>query len=807
MKKNSICRKIQLYKLPIKKAIDPGFDYLTFGHYDGFNTVTIENNFKALWENNQNDLNDSKMLDYQTFFLFHENKEKDDKFWEDCKESNFVFITFVHLEKGDIDVTRKSLENKYSNIICYRTLDNSDIIFVTYSDLYNDSVQMLMQIYANKNSANYKLNYIYTLFATSYNLIKNGVFNEKREILNDIMIRYMIRDISKIAEFNDTLIKSLGIQKKARIILGHDDCILVISEIHAKNLFSIYKNNAIFDMKENDLRKEAVYSTDLRISAEFDFDNLKSYKFIEGDFTNWCVKEYENLKSINTNQDLYINILAEILKGMSKLENSKLFDYTFLLLYYPIQMLIDKMINKTKDENYLSLDDVNNVFMFLDGAAEVLARSNYSSIQLFQIPVHPNKVYNAPGKLLSFYTAYLDEVSQLASKDEDIKNKYAFLVSPMLNSVTQVQIIFNGEPPQDRLLLVKTPAYTLFKPKELLFTLTHELYHFVGERDRNRELRLNYLIKAYISSIISAILSDDLFDVFSNYHMNDVNDELYHKLIDTFKDKFKEYSKQDYYLYSSQIYEFLLKTSLDFLKEYIIHEGFLCDFREKNNKAVDLYDIEFNKTEEKIYSLISQNYINFVKATNDENITTIISALIDLTRECYSDLASILLLNVSLEDYYKYLIDLFECKGDVKLENSMPLLSRIQLITDCMIKHDIWESNQIAEVKVNNIEILKNIQTLRDEIEEENTIFLNKYYVFNKTELYDFYGKYMDACFHSLMEKILKYPNDVKGIRDLYNSFDDNTFDFVDFSKRSDELITRFRNKIREELRDSYLDN
>jgi hypothetical protein len=128
-----------------------------------------------------------------------------------------------------------------------------------------------------------------------------------------------------------------------------------------------------------------------------------------------------------------------------------------------------------------------------------------------QLTHHPELrpvLYDIPVSMLEYTLAFLWQVMHLLQRgDTKKRGDTAFLLVPRLCSRIQAQELY---PAQSSILpglvLVTIPFHMLYHPEEIQLILAHEVSHFVGEKNRCRDLRLKCFIQSAAPLISKEIL-------------------------------------------------------------------------------------------------------------------------------------------------------------------------------------------------------------------------------------------------------------------------------------------------------------
>lgn len=808
-------RIMKLYKYPLQdfedNIIDPDKDIYefvenkVFGHHDGLTTASVDSTLFALYvqQGLQGTQKENEYLDYQSFVMFVKNEKEDADFWENSKNYNFLFVCFLHLPKVSFKdnkiklehfLKEKSLRNKNVHFHIYETLDNADFILCVSSNQFRHGVQFLKDMYLNC-----PIDYIYTFLSSHKERIQN--WKDEQEILHNVIIRYMINIDHKdeIEGFNNELKAYFDkhnikiSMKKPNLILGHDDISFIIPEIPAKILMNLFSHGQLLD-ENNEKYRRCVCSSDTRFGELIDNITIEKGTTIPANskhslFMYQKNKDFYAYLNVESDIDkaslnLMFHGLGEILKLMMKHEQSKGADYVYLTLYKPMKMLMEKIENHLKHKT-LTRGHVRDVLTFLEDSSFILTRSNDSSLQLFQLPISLNHLYEASGKLISFYSAYMNEIKKILNTSD---NEYAFLVSPLLKDMTEVQILFSDEIPANRLIMVKVATSDFYDSKKLLPILTHELSHFVGDKERCRGERVSLTIKVLLASLMEYIFDSQIRLMFESEHIDsiiqDLTNELYNSIKQSVQTNIQEQNNRQVYQNAVSLIMQLYEDIALLLNENTLNSIFK-KFRDKN-LVRETYDESY------IYRhryLLFENYVGnkWNNLIRENAHFYIIKKFVEMSRECYADLVMVKFLDLSIAEY----LDTFQFaiqNGNAESEEEMnvDLIVRLTVIVDYLLTH-----GHVYKRRADEKDYIKNVFTFLETKDEEIIRSENSILIFEISCNYEFLLEYLNACGKNLDVHMKTKEQKIKSIQKMYKKIDTEEFP---------NIINYFNDALRNEL-------
>jgi len=94
----------------------------------------------------------------------------------------------------------------------------------------------------------------------------------------------------------------------------------------------------------------------------------------------------------------------------------------------------------------------------------------------------------------------------------DADHMYSCLLTPGLESRPETTLINMGLSEKDRLIHFSSSQRSLYMPRHFMIILTHEIAHYVGDKIRNRRLRLKNIIKTLAYFLAEKIVPEKLLE-------------------------------------------------------------------------------------------------------------------------------------------------------------------------------------------------------------------------------------------------------------------------------------------------------
>lgn len=777
------------------KRINKDGHFFSLGNFDdiSINELKIENKagdltpiIEKYYKNKIKCNIENKDILNQTFIIFKKLKEtQENQYKQFCENNkwNFQFITFVYAKNSLNEYTtfeeeyKKYLELEDDNTIIFDTLDNSSFISIIKTKTYQEGLEKILKL-----SFKYSDNYCFSIVTL------NNKYNECDEERINLKINLTIKNYREMMlSINDIFSENDGIGYN----LGNTD-IYFLKNITVKQMYDLFKGIVC---KSNELN-QIIFSIQTNITKNMelidliteDYDNPDNYYENKQTILKNFFEKLESLSSVNSivwNEYLYH--LYSLIMNLKQINTYNYCDLAYITILPSLKILMKKL-DEIINDNIITANLLVDYYRYLNDVRDVVklvANSSYHTHHDSMSCIDSNEIC---GKLVAFYNIFTYNIVQIFSRENNVKDKFAygFLVVPQLYERIEVHVLNDTKDPEDRLLLVKVPIYQLYNISMVLITLAHECGHFIGDKLRNRESRLetiNNVICNYCAEI-----------VFPN-----CNDKAYQKVKNLFlviiKNKVKDLEKKGDVEYLSayedkirnELINYLIENEKKIFKELINgYEKYVYKMYNDNDPSlkeknyVELINLKKDFTNE-----ISNNY---VKLYSDSNYTlkVLTGVFFSILRECFADLFAINLLDLSCNDYYNTFV-----KANFGIENDS-FERQITVRFALMVKVKGWKLDDTTKFyqKVKKIiDIMDKETSKREEIEIDFDILrpFNYEFVWHKTMLY------LNKCNDAFGQL-----NNIDEFKNIYHSINEKNTDISRIMNIVNWLIKDFRiNKIK----------
>ncbi len=517
-----------------KSFIENAEKWIVFGHFDTMHIYkpTEKDLLSAIRDNNKLIIGNQENKSYYSA-LYMISEEDDGFFWDDV--SPFLAVIRVHFSSHtNFSDTIKNLSNSMKKISSnkyiyniYNTLELSDAIIVVKSETLSEILNVAYEIK--------KFDFvgeIYTYASVRMEYISRPELIKEDEI-DLVSLRFSVSKSKNVKYISDLAESIFGAD--CYLTNGLDDMLLISDKVHVNKILHFY-HELFFTGKKTDANAT---SSITRIGLSFKklndanpiigkpSEKSKLEKICERLFeTNNEIQEIINLKQ---EKGLLLELpwnetLCEIVKLLLRMSKTPVLDeFVYLILPAMNAFLMDLQLYLNNLEQ-LSNHDIQMqekcIYEFIQSMADLSEQVTRTEGQLSHNPELRPILYDIPIAVLEYTLATVNTCSQILSI-EDVNEKINFLLVPQICERVEAVEIFRADETTVGLLKINIPVELLYDPKKLISNLIHEISHFIGERHRYREERIeNY---ANASSILFNKL---IFNTYNKMSISTVAKEL-----------------------------------------------------------------------------------------------------------------------------------------------------------------------------------------------------------------------------------------------------------------------------------------
>lgn len=669
--------------------------FSSFGYYDGFKVECVGNCDKetfieTLYNKSHKPiekLNGKYGIQIVGMFRTAYPKIKKETF-DIYKKSLFAAVGFVQINemydiKADPGLSRliKKLEKIDRNILVFGTFDNADLIIL----IKGYCLQQINDIIDHIDSLD-EVCYMHTITGVSQMYLNKSVKEKKilqtwnshkvdlNETVDEFYMRiatrnknYVISVMQSIVEtnyegwdFNNPKYIKESIQNCDKFsIYGHHDIELIFKSAPLEFLlFSMLPggllshDNGQFGMNLYNIESGYKYKIkeneqDTNEAKENEQDTNKA-----GELKTQKIKKLmdEVINRHKSMDDPVIQALYNSLNTLAQFEGFQLADDIFCLVYPAINNFLNQYFNSDLNKHE------ENISEMIEYINSVVQHSVHTDQIFLMIPGYCGSSFGLSTKLSLFYQWLAYEVKYLLMEEN---HQYAVLLSPEAKIKPETKEIRYGV--SEHTIIVRFGQKMLFQP-DFCIILVHELAHYIGEKDRQREIRAEKCIKLTAALTVDMIFRDakylsekDKFNVLQ--YKKKVNENIEQYLIFQIKNLTRInnikclYASELRYMLKQVIYHIICLDERDSMFEEIflsadyavkiIGNGNINNRTDKQ-KATQVYC----KTIEKILQ-------NCKQCLFEETMDIVIDNLITTFKEIYSDICAYEILKFDFKTYQR----------------------------------------------------------------------------------------------------------------------------------------------------------
>ena len=447
----------------------------------------------------------------------------DSKIWAD--DNAFLSVTRLHFPdttklKAHFDQLqnhiRKVVSDKVYKEISWRvyyTMELSDMVLISKSK----SFQALSRwsLLATKCR---DVGKAYTYFCIPGKLLDGSPIDCAPDIEQDcidfVAVRFALRDYRADKELLAAR-ELLGVEhtQPPYRVAGNEDAIICGQDIPVSNILKLYTN-----WYQNDKFFCVFRDISTRIGTKWDRIppnpvkhtlNEKNEKKLETYAR--CVAEkvqkqvlVKSPKGITSENDEWMRPLVELTNALVHMSSSATLDEPVFQILPGINAFWVNVISGLEQRR-----DEPLYLRFAELCVQTMEHLMRAEGQLSQrLEVRP-LAYDIPVFVLEYVTAFLLTLSnELTKPDENSTETMCFLLVPSAEKDVSTVELFrpNGNIPG--LLVITVPFSLLYKPKQLIPALSHEMAHYVGEQLRMRRERYDLFLNCAAVELVNFFFSD-----------------------------------------------------------------------------------------------------------------------------------------------------------------------------------------------------------------------------------------------------------------------------------------------------------
>lgn len=403
--------------------------------------------------------------------------------------------------------------------------------------------------------------------------------------------------------------------------------------------------------------------------------------------------------------EFYCNCLLKMIRTYNKVLQSDMLYYIKLIMerVFPlaVEYFHDRVVSffkagRAEDRQRILNDIEESIVEFSEVFHTIINATNAADKMLFQTaPIKTEIQYVSP-KLCAFYTVSLNELANLLEKEGE--KKYGFCVYPTLNSHAAAVILFPTRHENGKVGIIRVPGKDIARVYYLQVYLTHELFHILPDS----KMRLRKFRAVKYLQIILYDLSDRIFQqcagIIGRDELNNIFRYFFNGMIERIESELDQKADGDRIFYSSKIKEKIAKEILQVLWGML--QADVEDFLESVAKPpafCDDYTI-FKAHTKKMEELLVNIKFTVADIFVNGRVEPVCHFYMDVFREVYSDLMTVLTLELSFTGYFQIFFDNLVGKEKMEVASSIAVQLRVALVKETLAgqnaddKGDFWKT-------------------------------------------------------------------------------------------------------------------
>lgn len=377
---------------------------------------------------------------------------------------------------------------------------------------------------------------------------------------------------------------------------------------------------------------------------------------------NWKKEQRKNLEGIyekcrNRRESVleaFSLYLLRILNGLAQMEDSDTYGYESQILgeamrlfcIYYVEMVNETLKqqedNRKREEVIEDLEDaiskISNVYK------NVIDSTSNSDRQLFTSHAVETSIYDISPKLFATYSMILETLAILFRQ----QNLYAFLLHPSLKSNVETASLFGTRQRPGKVVLIYIPENKIERVRQIPFYLLHEAFHVLTKDERCRKERACKMQVHMFNVIFQRLFQNVSFHFIDENADMEVKNELMERWfkIGEWIAELRARKDDDRGFYSKNIIAEICMNWKNALKNIFGNLGEdLCqalakqNYRQQENPYKLLLQVEWE---------IRRNLVEILANNNVEQYAL---AYMQIYREAYADIVSILTSGIPPEIY------------------------------------------------------------------------------------------------------------------------------------------------------------
>ena len=456
-------------------------------------------------------------------------------------------ISYIDLRKKVESVIESCIDQRICRL--YNAFDQCDYVLIadgtkiSFSN-YTDIIKSIRQlaVSSDNNVLLPAVHDITTIYGYKDNCLENDLSIENEKL--NLVVKLSLKSITYKKQFLDLFSKDnrIPLFKKYIDTIGRFDCMIVWEGISAADV------NLIANLIREQSINYFTYCINIGVESDTEYDNISDCsqennksllsKHSQAKFD----KLYHKLETppfdsqlVHALAEVYHSVNAMLKKGFAQYYTLTFYESFFSFIEYLIRVNNDYR-NSKGNESKIILEKIYDMYRTYFGFLNALTTCTiHSDRQFIQSDSYQLLYYDAPPKLIAFYTAIANKIVTIFS--EGNSNKYTFLITPDFKKDIYVESLTKDRTlgQEHNILIIHINEESMYNVTSTIRIIIHEIFHHIGQSADLRRIRSKNIVKCCIAYIISnSVDMEDLrtqqtenpYNIFTNI-VDALYDELY----------------------------------------------------------------------------------------------------------------------------------------------------------------------------------------------------------------------------------------------------------------------------------------
>lgn len=447
-----------------------------------------------------------------------------DEFWSRTDQP-LLFVSMINIKNiGDIDEVLANIKRRFpaGRHLAYLTFDHCDIILFFRGSRFQEYTNFIFQLcYADTQV----LEDTITLYGFSSNKSQYSGCTSPETFT--ALIRVGMRDFPSAQKFFQA-VDHLGKPVERSWLLGRNDASILCRSATLSWLRDVREllihNKTGTDAHWYTTYDLIVFSPDGSEADEFQEKtsppltdkHVNLQERMEKQYTqfyNAYMTKYRDLESrgiVMTPNEVWLRWLKESCDLVVSLLDSRLSLDLGTCLVPQFQDLLTYTVKLFCSENMVKRDHIEIIHekfgTFFSNIAILIDSLNQTNRQFVQVPAFHLPSFEIPPQIMAYYTVLAHRLLEVCKDD---KYFYGLTIAPKLVSTLSVySLALRDVLKNDQWICMNMDEMSSYTLRLTTETIAHEISHFVGKKNRNREERKKYVIQCAFQELFgNALLS------------------------------------------------------------------------------------------------------------------------------------------------------------------------------------------------------------------------------------------------------------------------------------------------------------